>query len=61
MTDLTGSALMGIRCAADIIRGSKQAVVLTGAGISTPSGVPDFRTKDSGLWEKFDPFECLSL
>ncbi len=61
MTDLTGSALMGIRCAADIIRGSKQAVVLTGAGISTPSGVPDFRTKDSGLWEKFDPFEVASL
>ena len=50
-----------IRCAADIIRGSKQAVVLTGAGISTPSGIPDFRSTDSGLWEKYDPFEVASL
>ena len=50
-----------ILCAADIIRGSKQGVVLTGAGISTPSGIPDFRSKDSGLWERYDPFEVASL
>lgn len=51
----------GIRCAADIIRGSRRAVVLTGAGISTPSGIPDFRSANSGIWEKFDPFEVASL
>ena len=52
---------LGLRCAADIIRGSRRAVVLTGAGISTPSGIPDFRSPDSGLWEHFDPFEVASL
>ena len=52
---------MSIRCAADIIRDCKQAVVLTGAGLSTPSGIPDFRSTGSGLWARFDPFEVASL
>jgi len=52
---------MGVRNAADIIRASQRAVVLTGAGISTPSGIPDFRSADSSLWGKFDPFEVASL
>ncbi|MEW5872375.1 MAG: Sir2 family NAD-dependent protein deacetylase [Chloroflexota bacterium] len=52
---------MGIRCAADIIRGSKRGVVLTGAGISTPSGIPDFRSPTNGLWTRVDPFEVASL
>lgn len=52
---------MSIRCAADIIRGSKRGVVLTGAGISTPSGIPDFRSTNSGLWEKYDPMLVASL
>lgn len=30
------------------------AVAFTGAGVSTPSGVPDFRS-DGGLWDRFDP------
>jgi NAD-dependent deacetylase len=37
------------------------AVALTGAGISTPSGIPDFRSRTSGLWSQFDPFEVASL
>jgi NAD-dependent deacetylase len=51
----------GIQCAADIIRSSRNTVALTGAGISTPSGIPDFRTPTSGLWEKYDAFEVASL
>lgn len=50
-----------IRCAADIVGGSRKTVVLTGAGISTPSGIPDFRSAESGLWQKFDPIEVASL
>jgi NAD-dependent deacetylase len=44
-----------------LIRGSKKIVVFTGAGISTPSGIPDFRSAGSGLWENIDPFEVISL
>jgi NAD-dependent deacetylase len=40
---------------ADLLRGAERAVALTGAGISVPSGIPDFRSPGSGLWEKHDP------
>lgn len=50
-----------IRKAAELIRESHNTVVLTGAGISTPSGIPDFRSAESGLWTKFNPFEVASL
>ncbi|MGE5633502.1 MAG: SIR2 family NAD-dependent protein deacylase [Caulobacteraceae bacterium] len=46
--------------AADMILKSKSTVVLTGAGISTESGIPDFRSPGSGLWEEVDPMEALS-
>jgi len=46
---------------ADLIRLSANTVVLTGAGISTESGIPDFRTPGSGLWTKVDPMEILSV
>lgn len=46
--------------AAKLIEHSKKAVVLTGAGISTESGIPDFRSPGTGLWEKIDPMEALS-
>ncbi|MFQ5861823.1 MAG: NAD-dependent deacetylase [Candidatus Brocadiales bacterium] len=39
---------------ASIIKGSQAIVSLTGAGISTSAGVPDFRSPDEGLWQK-DP------
>lgn len=38
----------------DLIVESQRLVVFTGAGISTESGIPDFRGPD-GLWTKFDP------
>ncbi len=39
---------------AGLIRGAKRLVVFTGAGISTESGIPDFRSP-GGIWERFDP------
>ncbi len=50
----------GTARAADILRAAKRAVALTGAGISTPSGIPDFRS-GGGLWEQSDPIEVASL
>jgi NAD-dependent deacetylase len=47
--------------AATMISESKWMVVLTGAGISTPSGIPDFRSPNSGLWSRNDPMEVASL
>jgi NAD-dependent deacetylase len=50
-----------IQRAARLIKASKRAVVLTGAGFSTPSGIPDFRTPGSGLWARYLPMEVASL
>jgi NAD-dependent deacetylase len=47
--------------AADLFREAKRAVVLTGAGISTPSGIPDFRSEGTGLWSRDEPLEVASL
>jgi NAD-dependent deacetylase len=61
MTALTEEEIQSIRKAAALIRNSKKTVALTGAGYSTPSGVPDFRSQGSGLWTKFLPMEIASL
>ncbi|WP_172370988.1 NAD-dependent protein deacylase [Sporosarcina jiandibaonis] len=39
----------------DLLEKSKYIVVYTGAGMSTESGLPDFRSANTGLWEKEDP------
>ena len=39
---------------------ARQAVALTGAGISIDSGIPPFRGK-GGLWERFDPMEIAHI
>ncbi|GAB4111517.1 MAG: NAD-dependent protein deacetylase [Roseiflexaceae bacterium] len=49
-----------IEHAAQLIRGSAHTIALTGAGISTGSGVPDFRS-DSGIWKSHHPFEIAAL
>ncbi len=45
----------------ELIRGADSVVALTGAGISVPSGIPDFRTPGTGLWEKVDPMEVAHI
>jgi NAD-dependent deacetylase len=50
-----------IEYTAELLRKSKYAVVLTGAGISTPSGIPDFRSEGTGLWSRDEPLEVASL
>jgi NAD-dependent deacetylase len=50
-----------IRKAGSLLKSARHAVVLTGAGISTPSGIPDFRSQGSGLWNKDNPLEVASL
>lgn len=43
-----------------LLRDAKYAVVLTGAGMSTESGIPDFRSKD-GWWNKIDPATVATI
>lgn len=64
MTESASPALASsaaIEDAALLIRKAERAVVLTGAGISTPSGIPDFRSEGSGLWSHDEPMEVASL
>src|SRR5512140_950164 len=50
-----------VALAGNLIREAKHAVALTGAGVSTPSGIPDFRSPGSGLWEHADPMSVASI
>lgn len=50
-----------IEDAAELFRKAKRVVVLTGAGISSPSGIPDFRSEGTGLWSRDEPMEVASL
>lgn len=47
--------------AAELVRQSEFTVALTGAGVSTASGIPDFRSARSGLWQQSDPMDVASL
>jgi NAD-dependent deacetylase len=46
---------------AGLLHEARHAVVLTGAGISVPSGIPDFRSPGTGLWENVDPMEVAHI
>jgi NAD-dependent protein deacetylase/lipoamidase len=46
---------------AELVRSARSVVALTGAGISVPSGIPDFRTPRTGLWERVDPMEVAHI
>jgi NAD-dependent deacetylase len=45
---------------AELVCERQPCVVLTGAGISTESGIPDFRSSE-GIWKDVDPFEVASI
>ena len=51
---------MKVDALADLIRGRRPCVVLTGAGISTESGIPDFRSP-TGIWATYDPMEYAPI
>ncbi len=46
---------------AELIREAGSVVALTGAGISVPSGIPDFRSPGTGLWTGVDPMEVAHI
>ena len=46
---------------AELLREARSAVVLTGAGVSVPSGIPDFRSPGTGMWEKVNPMEVAHI
>jgi len=50
-----------IRRAAELVGQSKYTIALTGAGISTPSGIPDFRSQGTGLWANYNPMEIATI
>jgi NAD-dependent deacetylase len=45
---------------AKLILDAQPCVVLTGAGVSTESGIPDFRSA-TGIWARFDPMEYATI
>jgi NAD-dependent deacetylase len=51
---------MSVDRLAELVRERQPCVVLTGAGISTESGIPDFRSAE-GVWARYDPFEVAHI
>lgn len=61
MTRLSSEIKHTVTLAADLIKKSHHGVTLTGAGISTPSGIPDYRSPTTGLWTRYDHMKVASL
>jgi len=64
MTDAlraTTTPSAGTERLAALIRSAGSVVALTGAGISVPSGIPDFRSPGTGMWENVDPMEVAHI
>lgn len=58
---MAASVSQGVEELAELIRSSRRTVALTGAGISVPSGIPDFRTPGTGIWANVDPMEVATI
>ncbi|MGO9488580.1 MAG: SIR2 family NAD-dependent protein deacylase [Solirubrobacteraceae bacterium] len=61
MALLDASPLGELARLAELVRGAGSVVALTGAGISVPSGIPDFRSPRTGLWQHVDPMEVAHI
>jgi NAD-dependent deacetylase len=61
MISFSNRTSSAINFAADLLKQSHRTILLTGAGISTASGIPDFRSEGSGLWSRDEPLEVASL
>jgi NAD-dependent deacetylase len=61
VTSVNTDSAHSVERLAELVRGSQCTVALTGAGISVPSGIPDFRSPGTGLWEKVDPMEVAHI
>ncbi len=61
LSDQFGSRMSEAEKLAELIKESRSTVALTGAGISVPSGIPDFRTPGTGIWENVDPMEVANI
>jgi NAD-dependent deacetylase len=54
-------ALTAVDRLAGLVREAGSVVALTGAGLSVPSGIPDFRSPATGLWANVDPMEVAHI
>ncbi len=61
MRAVPASASRQVERLAELVREARSVVALTGAGISVPSGIPDFRTPGTGLWADVDPMEVAHI
>jgi NAD-dependent deacetylase len=58
---ISGEQLSAVQHARQLVNEARHLVAFTGAGMSTASGIPDFRSKGTGLWEHDDPMAVASL
>lgn len=58
---MAGQVGTGAAALARLLAQAERAVALTGAGISVPSGIPDFRSPGTGIWEGVDPMEVAHI
>jgi NAD-dependent deacetylase len=58
---MEGRVADDVAALAELVRSAASVVALTGAGISVPSGIPDFRSPGTGIWENVDPMEVAHI
>jgi len=58
---LSAPAGTGTARLAELLRSADRVLALTGAGVSVPSGIPDFRSPGTGLWANVNPMEVAHI